>query len=190
VSGTPAPTPTARILNRTDQQGTLPNLLQEHDDIPSGTPDPNHTAAIQALPRVGQPAPDFTLKTLEGSTVSLSGLRGKPVVMNFWTSWCVACREEAPILQKAYAANQAHGLVILGMNVMSQDTPAAAREYVAGMKLTFPVPIDEQGTVAESYRVPGLPVTFFIDDQGVIRNVIVGQMRSVDLIEGLKLIGM
>ncbi len=191
ISATQPATPTARVLTRTDQAGATGSqaLPQDHEESVSGTPLPSHADAINALPKVGQQAPDFTLKALDGSSITLSQLRGKAVLINFWTSWCVACRDESPLLESFYQAHQSAGVVVLGVNVTSQDTLDAARAYVKEMELSFPIPLDEQGSVSNHYQVPGLPVSFFIDAQGIIRNIIVGQMRSGDLTEGLQLMG-
>ena len=191
MSVTRSATPTARVLTRIDQAGDAGSqaLPQDHEESSSGTALPSHADAINALPKVGQLAPDFTLKSLDGSSITLSQLRGKAVLINFWTSWCVACRDESPLLESFYQTHQSAGVVVLGVNVTSQDTLDAARAYVKEMKLSFPIPLDEQGSVANNYQVPGLPVSFFIDTQGIIRNIIVGQMRSGDMTEGLQLMG-
>ena len=191
ISATRSATPTARVLTRIDRAGdsSAQALPQDHEESGSGTALPSHADAISALPKVGQLAPDFTLKALDGSSFTLSQLRGKAVLINFWTSWCVACRDESPLLESFYQTHQTAGVVVLGVNVTSQDTPDAARTYVKEMQLSFPIPLDEQGSVTNHYQVPGLPVSFFIDAQGIIRNIIVGQMRSGDLTEGLQLMG-
>ena len=175
-------TPTARVLARADQSGNAATqaLPSDHDESDHGTALPSHADAINALPKVGQAAPDFTLKTLDGSTIALHDLRGKAVLLNFWTSWCVACRDESPLLESFYQAHRVDGLVILGVNITSEDTLDAARTYVKEMQLSFPIPLDEGGSVSKQYQVPGLPVSFFIDTQGIIRNIVVGQMRSGD----------
>jgi peroxiredoxin len=185
-------TPTARILTRADEPGSaaIQALPDSHDEADASSATPSHAEAISALPRVGQPAPDFTLQALDGSPVTLSQLRGKAVLINFWASWCTACRDESPLLESYHQAYASQGLVILGVNVTSQDTLDDARAYVQEMQLTFPIPLDEQGIVTNRYHVPGLPVSFFIDAQGIIRNVIVGQLQSGDLAEGLQLMGM
>lgn len=185
------PTPTARVLARAAGPGNQQAAMLERaaGPDPITTVDPNHAAAIQALPKVGQLAPDFTLQTLGGTTVRLSQWRSRPVIINFWATWCVACRAESTLLERTYQQKATQGLVVLGVNVTQEDTLASVRNYVTTSALTFPITLDSHGAVTDAYHVPGLPVTFFIDAQGIIRNVIVGQMHNVDLIEGLKLIG-
>ena len=185
------PTPTARVLARAAGPGSQQAAMLERASGPGPitTVDPNHAAAIQALPKVGQLAPDFTLQTLSGTTVRLSQWRGRPVIINFWATWCVACRAESTLLERTYQQKATQGLVVLGVNVTQEDTLASVQNYVTTSALTFPIALDSHGAVTDAYHVPGLPVTFFVDAQGIIRNVIVGQMHNVDLFEGLKLIG-
>lgn len=144
--------------------------------------------AIAAMPKAGSAAPDFTLPTLDGITVTLSALRGRPVIINFWASWCVPCRSEAPELQRAFEQHNAQGLTVLGVNVTDTDTRADAAAFVKEFRLTYPIPMDERGDVTSLYRVQGLPATFFVGADGVIRRVILGQINRRDLNEGIDLI--
>jgi cytochrome c biogenesis protein CcmG, thiol:disulfide interchange protein DsbE len=145
-----------------------------------------------AQPRAGFSAPDFSLETLDGDTLSLADLRGHPVVLNLWASWCPPCRSEMPVLQEAYQQFQGQGLVVLGLNMTSQDSEADARAFVQKLGLTFPIPLDRQGTAASLYRMTALPSTYFIDREGVIQAVVIGgpmqaatiQAHIQDLLEG------
>lgn len=185
IAVTPKATPTARILARADLP--LPALPNDRDETSKAEGTPNYDEVIRALPRVGSLAPDFSLRTLDGVTVTLSALKGQPVLINFWASWCLPCREEAPELQRFYEEYQDRGLVILGVNVTQQDTLADAQAYVSEFKITFPVPLDENGEALRAFRVPGLPTSFFIDQQGFIRNVVIGKMDWATMLEGLEL---
>lgn len=116
-------------------------------------------------------APEFILETLDGRELALSELRGKPVVMNFWASWCVPCRLEMPILSSA--AQRYRGRVqFLGVNVL--DRPAQAKAFVRRLGVTFPSVVDEEGGVLERYRVVGLPTTVFLTRSGRILEVHAG----------------
>jgi cytochrome c biogenesis protein CcmG/thiol:disulfide interchange protein DsbE len=129
-------------------------------------------------PQKGFLAPDFALENGDGETVRLSELRGRPVVVNVWTSWCPPCREEMPALKRVYRDYQDQGVVILGLNSTSQDTREAALSFAAEQGLTFPILLDEGGEATRLYQVRALPTTFFIDAQGTIQEVIVGGPMS------------
>ncbi|MDR7563646.1 MAG: TlpA disulfide reductase family protein [Armatimonadota bacterium] len=116
-------------------------------------------------------APDFLLETLDGRELALSELRGKPVVLNFWASWCVPCRLEMPILEDA--AKRYRGRVhFLGVNVL--DRPPLAKAFVRKLGVTFPSVLDEDGVVLAKYRVVGLPTTVFITRSGRLFEVHAG----------------
>jgi peroxiredoxin len=168
--------------------GDTSPVIPDRDESDTSTPISNPAEAIRMLPKVGSLAPDFSLRTITGVTVTLSALRGHPVLINFWASWCVACRAEAPELQKVYIEYAKGGLIVLGVNATAQDTVPAAQTYVDEFRLTFPIPMDMQGTVMSAYQVAGLPTSFFIDRDGVIRDVIIGQMYRATMLDGLELI--
>ena len=133
-------------------------------------------------PQKGFLAPEFALENGKGETVRLSELRGRPVVVNVWTSWCPPCREEMPALQRVYRDYQDKGVVILGLNSTSQDTREAALSFAAEQGLTFPILLDESGEATRLYQVRALPTTFFIDGQGIIQDVIAGGPMSEALL--------
>jgi len=143
----------------------LPDAAPQH-----GSPPPN--------PKEGFSAPDFALDSLDGGRLTLSGLRGQPVVVNVWASWCFPCRAEMPALERAYQSYRDEGLIILGVNMTSQDSAAAARAFVQEHGLTFPMVLDREGLVSKAYQVLGLPSTYFVDRAGVIRSVVVGGPMS------------
>lgn len=136
------------------------------------------TAESIPSPRVGFAAPDFRLNTLEGGTIQLSDLRGQPVVVNLWASWCSPCKAEMPALQRVYQDTRAGGLQVLAVNMSSQDSIRAVQDFVAENGLQFPVPLDERGEVARLYQMRALPSTYFIDSQGIIQQVIFGGPMS------------
>jgi peroxiredoxin len=132
---------------------------------------------LAPAPVAGHPAPDFSLKTLEGEAVSLADFKGKPVLINFWATWCGPCRVEMPELQQA-AVDNAEGLVVIGINNTSTDTRQLVDDFVQELGLTFPIVLDEDGQVAETYRVLGLPTTIFVDRNGVVNEIFTGPINK------------
>lgn len=136
-------------------------------------------------PLVGKPAPDFTLVTLDGQPFQLQDHLGQPLVVNFWASWCVPCREEAPMLGEF--ARDAQNLTMVG--VVFQDQPDAARAFVREFAEPYPSVVDRQSRVAIDYGVAGIPETFFIDASGVIREKHSGPFTREDLWNSARRIG-
>jgi thiol-disulfide isomerase/thioredoxin len=125
--------------------------------------------------------PDISLSTLDGGTFRLAAQRGKPVIVNFWATWCLPCRAELPAFEQVHKSHRDDGLVIVGVDVAEPSDVVA--KYVAEMGLTFPIAIDEDGEVSELYRVQGLPTTIFVGRDGTIRDVIIGGPLSKAAIE-------
>jgi len=128
-------------------------------------------------PYIGALAPDFTLKDLEGHEVSLADFRGKGVLLNFWAVWCGPCRQEVPTLEKFY---QKYGDRVQVIGVDLAEDQATVASFVERYELTYPILLDSQGRVAAEYRVMSIPKSFFIDDEGVIRDIISGPLRSLE----------
>ena len=129
---------------------------------------------------VGLPAPDFSLPTLDGGEFTLSELRGKPVVLNFWATWCIPCQRELPALQRA--AEQYEDAVVFA-GVDQGETVEAVQRYLDGLDVTFTIPMDDRGDVGNQYNIKGLPTTYFIDANGIIRSVWMGEMNAIVLAE-------
>jgi cytochrome c biogenesis protein CcdA len=115
---------------------------------------------------VNRPAPDFTLTTFKGTTISLEDLRGKPVVINFWASWCPPCRIEAPLIERTWRAYKKRGPIFIGVNI--QDRKEDALNYIREFDITYPNGPDPTGEIAIDYGVSGLPVTFFVSSRGEV----------------------
>jgi cytochrome c biogenesis protein CcmG/thiol:disulfide interchange protein DsbE len=116
-------------------------------------------------PRVGDTAPDFTLPTLDGKTVRLSDYAGKPVVLNFWASYCHPCREEFPLFRDQLARHPGE-FVVLGVD--TKDIDSDARAFAKDKKATWPIAVDSTNGVAKAYGVGALPQTFFIKPDGTV----------------------
>ena len=123
-------------------------------------------------------APDFSLNDLNGQRVTLSRYRGKPVMLNFWASWCGPCRIEIPEVQSLYEAHSSESAVILAVNF--GEPAATVRAFVQENKLSFRVLTDEDSTIGRLYRVRGIPTTVFIDKQGRIVETHVGPMSRAE----------
>lgn len=131
-------------------------------------------------PRRGFLAPDFSLVNLDGEKVRLEDFHGQPVIVNFWASWCPPCRAEMPTFQKIYTEYKAQGLVILGVN--SLESRSTAVDFAQSHALTFPILLDEDGTVSNRYRADSLPTTLFIRKNGIISEVMYGGPLSEALL--------
>jgi len=132
------------------------------------------TANKPEQPRQGFSAPRFALATTRGDVIALEDLRGKAVIINLWTSWCPPCRAEMPALQNVYELFEEDGLEILAVNSTIQDTPDAAQAFAEEYGLSFPILLDMDGAVSELYQLKSLPTTYFVDQQGDIREVVLG----------------
>ncbi|UCE94546.1 MAG: TlpA family protein disulfide reductase [Flavobacteriaceae bacterium] len=121
---------------------------------------------------VGKPAPDFDTVDLNGEVWSLSKLQGKVVFLNFWATWCPPCREEMPSMQKLYAKLPKDKFTMLAL--FNKDDPAAVEKFVTQLSITFPILSDEYNIIGARYGLAGLPETFIIDKQGVIREKFIG----------------
>ena len=117
-----------------------------------------------APPLASGTAPEFELQTFDGKVLKLSELRGKPIVLNFWASWCIQCRDEAAELQAAWATYRDQGLMVLGVDYV--DTEAEAKKYMAEFKITYPNGMDIGTRISKAYRITGVPETYFITREG------------------------
>jgi cytochrome c biogenesis protein CcmG/thiol:disulfide interchange protein DsbE len=138
---------------------------------------------VPPVVRVGDLAPAFSLADLDGNPVRLADLRGRPVIVNFWASWCGPCVEEFPMLTSAAAAHETDGLAIVG--VVFQDRSEAARAFMARMGATWPVAMDPGDAIATQFGIIWPPVSFFIDRDGVVVGRQIGQLSAADLDRGL-----
>jgi cytochrome c biogenesis protein CcmG/thiol:disulfide interchange protein DsbE len=121
----------------------------------------------QHAPRVGAMAPAFTLRKLDGAgKVSLAAYRGKPVVLNFWASWCEPCKSEAAVLERDWTSYRSRGIVFLGVDY--HDLASDARRFVAAHRLTFTMLQDGSGKVTGSYGISQVPETYVLSRQGKV----------------------
>jgi peroxiredoxin len=150
-------------------------------------PDALNTTGRSPSTDIGRAAPDFLLETPDGGQLRFSDLRGKPVLVNFWASWCAPCRQEIPEIVRAYAAHKADGLVVVVVDLQEPD--AAVREFASEFGMTFPIAIDRTGSVGQSWRiggpVKGIPSSYFVDADGIVQARAFGPMTADTINENL-----
>lgn len=135
-----------------------------------------------AIPRVGGSAPAFSLQDTNGRTASLAGVRGQPVILNFWATWCPPCKAEMPAIS---AVSKAHpNMVVLAVDVL--EGPELVQSYVSTMNLGFTPVLDPAGSVAGRYHVSSLPTSFFIGPDGTIRAINIGPMDQSSIEQNLQ----
>ncbi|MBI4401380.1 MAG: TlpA family protein disulfide reductase [Nitrospirae bacterium] len=139
---------------------------------------------------VGKIAPDFELPDLNDKAIRLSDFRGKVVFLNFWATWCKPCREEMPSMEVLYKNFEQDGLVVLAVSIDRVTTKKDIPPFVKGLNLTFPVLVDSWGQTDKRYKLMGVPETYIIDQQGVLREKVIGPrdwtvLNNLQVITGL-----
>lgn len=136
-----------------------------------------------SIGEVNRPAPNFTLPELNGGEVHLGNYRGKVVLVNFWATWCEPCKRETPALQAAYKRLSNQGLMIIGVNLTDDETAQGntesdIRSFVEQYNVTYPIALDVAGEATKAFRVFPLPTSYFIDPEGTIRYIRVGEITT------------
>jgi cytochrome c biogenesis protein CcmG, thiol:disulfide interchange protein DsbE len=140
-------------------------------------------AASNATAKIGEQAPAWTDPLVGGGTLSMTQLRGKPVFIDFFATWCPPCNAEAPEINAAYHEYAPRGLAVIGADV--QETPDKAKQFVREHDLAYPAVVDT-GTLSDEYQINGMPVGVFIDRTGVVRKIEIGQLSSAQLDADIK----
>ncbi len=130
--------------------------------------------ARPATAKIGDLAPEIDFKSVTGDQITLSKLEGRPVLVNFWATWCGPCREEFPALVRMYKKYQDQGLVVIGVNYQDPNSDAGILTFMKNTLVNFPVVRDVGERTGRAYRVDGLPTSYFIDRKGILRDVVVG----------------
>nr|BAL59988.1 alkyl hydroperoxide reductase/thiol specific antioxidant/Mal allergen [Candidatus Acetothermum autotrophicum] len=141
----------------------------------------------ETAPTLGYLAPDFTLQDLNGQSVSLSSFRGKPVLLNFWATWCPPCRKEMPELQE-FHRRYGDQVVLLGVNW--GEGASTVKRFLDQLGVSYPNLIDERGTAFVLYRLTGIPESFFIDPEGYLRGVWIGPLTAEEIVKGFTRLGL
>lgn len=124
------------------------------------------------VPALNQPAPNFALRDATGHVVRLSDLHGQIVLVNFWATWCIPCRQELPVIEQVYNEQRGQGFTVL--EVDEQESPAAINSFAAQVGAMPPVLLDRDGSVMQQYHLQGLPDSFLVDRQGAVRGLSFG----------------
>ncbi|HEX8990314.1 MAG TPA: redoxin domain-containing protein [Anaerolineales bacterium] len=140
------------------------------------------TAGRIPAPQKGFLAPDFSLADPQGTRYSLAALRGRPMLINIWATWCPPCRAEMPTIEQYYRQYRQQGLVVLAVDATSQDNPLDIVPFTQQYGLTFPILLDETGDVARRYQLESLPSSFFINRDGSVAEVVIGGPMSAALL--------
>jgi cytochrome c biogenesis protein CcmG, thiol:disulfide interchange protein DsbE len=145
--------------------------------------DGSESASGATIAQVGRPAPGWTQPSIPGPTLSLASLRGKPVYLNFFATWCPPCVQEAPSIDALSRAFGPAGLRVVGVDVL--ENPRKAALFRTQHHLSYPVVIDT-GTLRSQYEINGLPVHVFIDRGGVVRKIVVGELSPAAMRENVE----
>lgn len=142
----------------------------------------NSTSSQITTPHQGFYAPNFTLPDFNNIEISLADLKGFPIIINFWATWCPPCRSEMPALQSVYQKYKDHGLIVLAVNTTYQDSIDKVSTFVSDNNLTFPILLDGTSQSSTDYQIRSLPTTFFIDKDGIIQDMVLGGPMSEALL--------
>ena len=126
---------------------------------------------------VGLEAPSYAARDLKGDSVSLALLRGKPVLLNVWATWCLPCKEEIPYLEKLYAEHAARGLQIIGVSIDARGDEAKIESFASDFRMTYPIWRDPDERVNSRFLAIGVPSTYLIDRDGILRWKHLGTLR-------------
>ena len=137
-----------------------------------------NVAEAVAAPKQGQAAPNFTLRSIQGHNVRLSDLRGQVVLINFWATWCGPCRQEMPLLDEIHDKYQKVGFRVVAVSIDQDRKQAAA--MARSLKVRAPILFDDDQKVSRLYDLQGMPSTFIVDRNGMIRYVHVGYKRGYE----------
>jgi thiol-disulfide isomerase/thioredoxin len=151
--------------------------------LPLGGPDDPDSLTVGGHPLYGQPAPEIELTTLDGERMTLSSLAGRPVLINFWATWCGPCRAEFPLMVSTYEEHAGEGLEILG--IIHDDMAEGARKFSADQGATWPMLLDSDDVAWEDYRGVGMPTSFFIDTEGIVQAFSLGPFTEEGLVRQL-----
>jgi len=133
--------------------------------------------------KIGDPAPEINVQSMTGDQISLTKLQGRPVLVNFWATWCGPCRQEFPALVRKYNQYKDQGFVIVGVNTQDENSDDGVLTFMRNSLVTFPIVRDPQDQFSRMYRINGLPTSIFIDKSGIVRDIVVGGPMTDDFLD-------
>lgn len=143
------------------------------------------TATAPGVATVGLPAPAFRESTANGTMLSMRQLRGRPVYLNFFATWCTPCNDEAPDINAVARRFKARGLQVVGVDVL--ENAAKARDFIRQHRLIYPAVVDT-GALRAAYEINGMPVHVFIDRRGIVRKIEIGELSRAQMIADVRTI--
>lgn len=142
-----------------------------------------NTSSRPNVAKIGDLAPEIDLTSMTGDQIVLSKLVGRPVLVNFWATWCGPCRAEFPAFVRKYKEYQDKDFVILGVNTQDDNSDEGVLTFMRNSMVNFPIVRDAGDRLSRVYNVRGLPTSIFIDRQGIIRDIVIGGPMSDDFID-------
>ena len=142
----------------------------------SATADPFEQMGV-ARPRTSKPAPDFVLKDIHGKEVSLEQFKGKPILLNFWATWCGPCKVELPSMQRLHDASKDNGNIQIIAISIDRSNTEKVHQYAQSLNLSFPILLDPDRTARKPYFIRGLPTSYLIDADGKLQGFISGARK-------------
>ena len=145
-------------------------------------------AACSSQPQVasvGSAAPSFSEATVAGTTLSMDSLKGKPLYLSFFATWCPPCNEEAPDVEGIAKAYGPQGLQVVGVDVLENQTKA--QQFVDAHHLSYPAIVDS-GALRDAYNINGMPVNVFIDKTGIVKKIEIGELSKAEMLADVKAI--
>ena len=130
--------------------------------------------------QVGKPAPEYSAVTLAGDSASLAGMRGKVVLLNIWATWCAPCRQEIPVLEALHGRHRAEGLEVVGVSVDAAGEEQKVRDFAKEWAMSYPLWHDPEERVSTLYLAVGVPASYLIDREGILRWKHIGPVRADD----------
>ncbi len=184
---TPAPQPSGDVAAGPSASASATPSGSGASASPSGSGDPSPSAgASTGLFHIGEPAPALVVPQVGGGTIDLANLRGEPVWVNFMATYCLPCLDEFPLMNRFAARHAADGLVVLAIDVKEEEGAVAA--FAESLSATFPLGLDSDGTVAQRWDAIALPVHFWIDKDGIVRDGALGGIGPDVMARGLEAI--